>query len=84
VVERYPDLKANQSFLKLQQRITELENQVADRRELYNQCVTAYNTRRESFPDLLVAGPLSFEPEQWWRVSSAAERKSPPVNLHRA
>ncbi len=81
VVERYPDLKANESFLKLQQRITELENQIADRREFYNQFVTAYNTRRESFPDLLIAGPLGFKPAEWWKVGSAAERRNPAVDL---
>ena len=81
VVERYPDLKANESFLKLQQRITELEDQIADRREFYNQCVTAYNTRRESLPDLLIAGPLGFQPAEWWKVQSAAERMSPSLEL---
>jgi LemA protein len=81
VVERYPDLKANESFLKLQQRISELENQIADRREFYNQFVTAYNTRRESFPDLLVAGPFGFKPAEWWKVRSAAERRNPAVDL---
>jgi LemA protein len=70
VVENYPDLKANESFLKLQQRITELENQIADRREFYNQCVTAYNTRRESFPDVWVADTFRFQKAEWWRVTT--------------
>jgi LemA protein len=81
VVENYPDLKANDSFLKLQLRITELENHIADRREFYNQCVTSYNTRRESFPDLLVAGPFKFEKATWWRVDSARERVNPLVDV---
>ena len=71
VVEKYPDLKANESFLKLQARITELENEIADRREMYNQCVTAFNTRRESFPDLILADTLGFKKEAWWRVSKS-------------
>ncbi len=79
VVEKYPDLKANDSFLKLQHRITELEDQIADRREFYNQCVTAYNTRRESFPDLIVANSFRFEQATWWRVNSARERLNPIV-----
>lgn len=80
VVEKYPDLKANDSFLKLQYRITELENQIADRREFYNQCVTAYNTRRESFPDVLVANSFRFEQATWWRVNRARERLNPIVS----
>ena len=79
VVEKYPDLQANDSFLKLQHRITELEDQIADRREFYNQCVTAYNTRRESFPDLIVANSFRFEPATWWRVNSPRERLNPIV-----
>jgi len=71
VVERYPELKANESFLRLQSRITELENQIADRREFYNHCVTSYNTRRESFPDLLFAGILGFRKATWWKVSGS-------------
>ena len=55
VAENYPDLKAGENFLKLQQRITGLENELADRREFYNDSVTIYNTRIESFPDLFVA-----------------------------
>jgi LemA protein len=70
VVEKYPVLKANDSFLKLQARITEIENEIADRREMYNQCVTTFNTRRESFPDFLFAGTMGFSKEAWWRVSS--------------
>src|SRR5436309_689104 len=46
VAEAYPDLKANQNFLQLQSRISELENQIADRREYYNDTVTTFNTRR--------------------------------------
>ena len=55
VAEDYPDLKAVDNFLKLQQRISGLENELADRREFYNDSVTIYNTRIQSFPDLFVA-----------------------------
>jgi LemA protein len=58
VAELYPDLKANHSFLLLQKRITGLENEIADRREFFNQTVTAWNTRIEQFPDALIAGPF--------------------------
>jgi LemA protein len=60
VVENYPQLKADETFLKLQTRITGLENQIADRREFYNDAVTIYNTRRQSFPDNLVADRMGF------------------------
>lgn len=55
VAEQYPDLKAGENFLKLQRRITGLENELADRREFYNDSVTIYNTRIQSFPDLIMA-----------------------------
>ncbi|MDZ4805886.1 MAG: LemA family protein [Candidatus Eisenbacteria bacterium] len=58
LAESYPDLKANRSFLLLQKRITGIENEIADRREFFNQTVTAWNTRIEQFPDALIAGPF--------------------------
>ena len=61
VAENYPNLKAGENFLKLQQRITGLENELADRREFYNDSVTIYNTRIQSIPDLLVAKMLHLK-----------------------
>jgi LemA protein len=55
VAEDYPDLKAGENFLKLQKRISGLENELADRREFYNDSVTIFNIRIQSFPDLIVA-----------------------------
>jgi LemA protein len=55
VAEDYPDLKAGENFLKLQKRISGLENELADRREFYNDSVTIYNTRIQSFPDLIIS-----------------------------
>jgi len=60
LAERYPDLKANANFMRLQHRITELENAIADRRELYNDSVNINNTRIEQFPDVLVARSFRF------------------------
>ncbi|MDO8962330.1 MAG: LemA family protein [Methylophilus sp.] len=60
VAENYPDLKANQTFLNLQQRITGLENQIADRREFYNDSVNVNNVRIAQFPDLIVARLFNF------------------------
>ena len=55
VAENYPELKADQSFQKLQTRISSIENAIADRREFYNESVNLYNVRQEVFPDVLVA-----------------------------
>lgn len=59
--ENYPDLKANQSFMQLQTRITGLENAIADRREFYNESVNINNTRIEQFPDRLISHKFNFK-----------------------
>jgi len=61
VVENYPNLKADESFRHLQSRITQLEENIADRRELYNASVNLNNVRIHQFPDLLVARGFGFE-----------------------
>ena len=68
VAENYPNLKANENFLKLQNRITSLENELADRREFYNDSVTLYNTHILSIPDVIVARLLHYTDEQWFRA----------------
>lgn len=80
VAEAYPDLRANESFAQLRTRITELENQIADRRELYNAAVTEWNTRLEQVPDLMVARVSGMKPRALWRAA-AAERIRPPIKL---
>jgi LemA protein len=70
VAEQYPDLKANQSFLALQSRISELENQIADRREYYNDTVTTFNTRIQQVPDMFVAGWLSYTPAELFHIDA--------------
>ena len=62
VAENYPELKANESFQHLQNRITQLEAQIADRREYYNDTVNANNVRIEQFPDGIVANMFRFGP----------------------
>ena len=64
LAENYPELKASESFQHLQSRISDLENGIADRRELYNASVNLHNVRIEQFPDLLVARPLGYTPFQ--------------------
>jgi len=71
VAEAYPNLKADQSFVLLQSRISELENQIADRREFYNDTVTTFNTRIQQIPDMYVAGWLQFVPQEMFKVEAA-------------
>lgn len=63
VAEAYPDLKANESFRQLQQRISGLEDAIADRREYYNEAANLNNVRIEQFPDVIVARALAFGPK---------------------
>ena len=74
VAENYPDLKANASFGSLQQRISELENQIADRREFYNDTVTIFNTRIQQIPDSWVAGGMNLQPADLFKIDES-ERK---------
>ena len=60
--ERYPELKANENFLNLQRRITDIENALADRRELYNFSATAFNTAIEQIPEVFIARMLNYKP----------------------
>ena len=68
VAEAYPNLKADQSFLQLQTRISQIENQIADRREFYNDTVTTYNTRIQQIPDAIVANWLALGPAELFKV----------------
>lgn len=83
VAENYPELKANENFLKLQNRITELEERIADRREFFNDDVTTYNTRIGQIPDVFVASFMSLKPREMFKVSDE-DRKLVEVSLQRA
>jgi LemA protein len=74
VAENYPDLKADASFRHLQQRISELEEAIADRRELYNEAVNLNNIRLQTFPDLLVARWFDFRPASLLEFSEEQRR----------
>ncbi|MFH1255741.1 MAG: LemA family protein [Candidatus Diapherotrites archaeon] len=78
VAEKYPNLKANENFLKLQARISGLENEIADRREFYNDSVTNYNIRIESVPDLIVAGLMKFQIRELFKIG---EDEKQPVKV---
>lgn len=71
LAENYPELKASESFLKLQRRITELEESIADRRELYNDSVNTNNIRIDQFPQLIVARLFSFRKADLLEFSEA-------------
>src|ERR1700692_1474087 len=68
VAEQYPQLKADQNFLALQNRISELEERIADRREFFNDDVNTYNTRMAQLPDVLLARMMKLQPRMMFRV----------------
>jgi LemA protein len=71
VAEAYPELKANEQFLHLQGRITNLENAISDRREFYNESVNVNNVRIEQFPDNIIAGRFNFKGFDLFKVAEA-------------
>jgi len=75
VAENYPQLRANENFLKLQNRISELEERIADRREFFNDDVNTYNTRIGQIPDVFVASMMSLKPRQMFKVSDEDRRQ---------
>ena len=72
--ENYPDLKANNNFMQLQKRITELEERIADRREFFNDDVNTYNIRIQQLPDVFVARMLSLQRRDLFKVSEEDRR----------
>ena len=71
VAENYPELKANNNFQQLQKRITELESQIADRREFYNDCVNTFNIRIQQVPDTFVAAFMRLTPRTMLKIDEA-------------
>jgi LemA protein len=82
VFEAYPDLKANQNVLSLQEELTSTENKIAFARQAFNDSVMEYNTQRETFPDLVFAGMFGFRAAELLQsTESAEERKAPKVSF---
>ncbi|MDP2718391.1 MAG: LemA family protein [Dehalococcoidia bacterium] len=81
VVENYPDLKANQNFLALQEELTSTENKIGFSRQYYNDSVLRYNNKTEMFPSNMIAGMTGFKANEFFEVSSAAEREAPKVSF---
>jgi LemA protein len=79
-VERYPELKASQNFLLLQEQITSTENRIAFARQHYNETVRQFNTRIAEFPNNLIAGPFGFQPEKLFAVE-AGDRANVAVQI---
>ncbi len=75
VAENYPDLKANENFLKLQNRISELEERIADRREFFNDDVNTYNTRIKQLPEVFLAGIMALKPREFFQVSDEDRKR---------
>ncbi|MGA8868410.1 MAG: LemA family protein [Candidatus Sulfotelmatobacter sp.] len=75
VAENYPQLKANQNFLKLQNRITELEERIAGRREFFNDDINTYNTRIGQIPEVFVASFMNLKRREFFKVSEEDRRQ---------
>lgn len=79
--EAYPDLKANQNMMQLSEELASTENRIAFARQAYNDSVMQYNTKRESFPAVLVSGALGFQPAVLFEVTHSAEREAVSVKF---
>lgn len=80
LAENYPDLKTNKNFMQLQNRISHLEETLADRREFYNDSVNNYNIRIKQIPDVFVAGMLKYQDEVMFTVSQK-ERQDVKIDI---
>lgn len=81
VVENYPDLKANQNFLSLQETLTSTENKIAFARQGYNDQVLFFNNKIEMFPSNVIAGMFNFTKRDFFEIENEAERQVPKVSF---
>jgi LemA protein len=81
VVENYPDLKANQNFLALQEELTSTENKISFARQSYNDQVLFFNNKIQMFPSNIVASMFSFKERDFFEIEVAAEREVPKVSF---
>jgi LemA protein len=81
LAEAYPDLKANASFLSLQEELSSTENKISFARQHYNNTVENYNTKLQSFPTVVFAGMLGFQPEEFFEMEDATQREAPKVQF---
>lgn len=81
VVENYPELKANQNFLAVQEELTSTENKIAFARQNYNDQVLFYNNKTQMFPSNVVANTFNFSKRDFFEVETPTERQAPKVNF---
>ncbi len=81
IVENYPELKANENFLALQEELTSTENKIAFSRQAYNDQVLFLNNKIEMFPSNIVAGQFHFKQEEFFEMEDPAERATPKVQF---
>ncbi len=81
VVENYPDLKANQNFLALQEELTSTENKISFSRQFYNDSVLGYNNKTQMFPSNVVANVTGFKTGEFFEVEVATEKEAPKVSF---
>lgn len=81
VVENYPDLKANQNFLSLQEELTSTENRIGYARQSYNDQVLFYNNKIQMFPSNIVAGMFGFTSREFFEIEEPGERDVPKVDF---
>jgi LemA protein len=81
VAENYPDLKANQNFLAVQEELSSTENKISFSRQFYNDSVLRYNNQTQVFPSNVVAGMFRFKVEEFFEVTAAGEREAPKVSF---
>jgi LemA protein len=82
LAEAYPDLKANQNMMQLTEELTSTENKISFARQAYNDAVTAYNTSREQFPTVIIAGMFNFGPATLFEVTNDREREAVKVSFN--
>ncbi len=80
-VERYPDLKANQTMSQLMEELTSTENKISFARQAYNDAVMTFNTSRETFPNVLIANPMGFKEAALFEIKDEAQREAPKVSF---
>jgi LemA protein len=81
VAENYPQLRASEQFLALQQGLQQIEDALQNARRYYNAVVRDYNTRLQTFPAVLIAGPMGFQVKHFFEVSTPEERESVQVKF---
>ena len=81
VAEAYPDLKANQNFMALQEELTSTENKIGFARQYYNDAVLRLNNRIQMFPSSIIAGMFNFQPETFFQVEAPEDRQVPQVKF---